>query len=137
MLKNARCLTNLVQRLKCQRHPMRHQTPPIGGKTPRQQGIQPMAKQFTKKPASRKPDRPYKDYPLFPHANGQWAKKIRGKLHYFGPWADATAANDRWLAHKDALLAGRKPREVDPNAATVRLLVNKFLTAKQAKVTEG
>jgi integrase len=83
-----------------------------------------------------KPAKPYPDFPLFPHATGRWAKKIRGRFVYFGPWADPDAALKKYLEHKDDLHAGRKPRP-DPEALTVKELANAFLNAKQALVDTG
>src|SRR5262245_2527031 len=86
------------------------------------------------KPA--RPAKPYPDFPLFPHAAGQWAKKIRGRMHYFGLWSDPDAALEKYLAEKDALHAGRKPRE-DSDGATVKDLCNQFLNAKAAARDAG
>ena len=85
-----------------------------------------------------KPTKPYKDFPLFPRATGRWAKKIRGKFAFFGPWEDPDGALQRYLDQKDELHAGRVPRaRKQQDALTLRLLVNHFLTAKQRKVDAG
>jgi integrase len=84
-----------------------------------------------------KPNKPRKDYPLFAHAVGQWAKKVRNKTHYFGTWDNPQAALEKWLAQKDDLLAGRTPRVHDPDALTVERLCNLFLDSRQRRVDTG
>ncbi len=90
----------------------------------------------TPRAASGKPAKPYKDFPLTAHPAGCWCKKIRGKLHYFGPWGDPDGALAKYLEQKDALHAGRKPR-ADTNALAVKDAVNAFLNQKQALVDTG
>ncbi len=84
---------------------------------------------LTRNPKVRKPAKPHPDFPLFPHATKRWAKKIRGKLHYFGKWDDPDAALAKWVDEKDDLLAGRAPRSRD--GLSMRDLANKFLTSKR------
>jgi integrase len=83
-----------------------------------------------------KPNKPYPEFPLFPHATRRWAKKIRGQMHYFGPWSDPDAALTKYMQEKDALHAGRKPREAT-EGVTIKRLCNQFLAAKLALVDSG
>jgi integrase len=85
-----------------------------------------------------KPKKPYPDFPLFPHATRRWAKKIRGKLYYFGPWSDGwQAALDRYLKERDDLYAGRDPHAAQPEGYTLGKLCNEFLNAKKADMELG
>jgi integrase len=85
--------------------------------------------------------KPRPDFPLFPHQSGRWAKKVRGKLCYFGKTADDPAgqrALELWLDQKDDLLAGRRPRrQASGDGATLADIINGFLAFKQQRVDSG
>jgi hypothetical protein len=56
-----------------------------------------------------RPKKPRHDFPLYPHRNGRWCKKVRGQNRYFGKWSDdpkGQASVNLWLDQKDDLLAG-------------------------------
>jgi integrase len=83
--------------------------------------------------------KPRPDFPLFPHQSGRWAKKVLGKFAYFGKVADdpqGKTAIELWLAQRDDLLAGRKPR-VPGEFVTVADLCNRFLSAKRLQLDTG
>lgn len=91
---------------------------------------------IAKKANPNKPSKPYPDYPLYPHATGRWAKKIRGRVHYFGPWDDPEGALQRYLDQQDDLHAGRKPR-TRSDGLRIGELLNRFLTSKKRLVDAG
>jgi integrase len=99
-------------------------------------GSAPRRNQRSSRPSGDRPAKPYPEFPLFPHATRRWAKKIRGQLHYFGPWDDPDGALKKYLEQKDALHAGRKPRP-DAEAVTVRDVAIAFLNAKDALLETG
>jgi integrase len=88
----------------------------------------------TKKRDSRKPRKPYDDYPLTPHSNGQFCKKIKGKIFYFG--SDPAKALELYRLQGDDLHAGRTPRR-SPDDLMVEDICNLFLDSKQKLVGSG
>ena len=78
-------------------------------------------------------EKPYPEFPLFAHQNGQWAKKIRKKTYYFGTdWQSALSEYRRVV---DDLQAGREP--MPSGQLTILELVNRFLDAKMSLVESG
>lgn len=88
------------------------------------------------KAANRKPSKPRKDFPLYAHSSGQWAKKVRGRLHYFGTWDDPIAAEKEWDRQKFALLEGRDPEEPIVGE-TLGWLCNAFVESKALQKERG
>lgn len=82
-----------------------------------------------------KPKKPYLGYPLFPHASGQWARKIRGRLQYFGRWADPVAALEEHNRQYPFLKDGRTPPPRGSEAGCqMRHLCNEYLKSKRFKM---
>lgn len=87
-----------------------------------------MPTKSTKRQRSKKP---YRDFPLTHHAgSGQWCKKIRGKIYYFG--VEPKKALEKYLDEKDDLQAGRVRRSDQDPVTTLKEVVNRFLTYKKS-----
>ncbi|MAT70672.1 MAG: hypothetical protein CMJ58_14235 [Planctomycetaceae bacterium] len=105
-----------------------------------------MAQSTTQSPKNKgsKPAKPRPDFPLFPHRNGQWAKKYRGRTYYFGRWDDPAEALRQFYAewgyiqeHGCRPTPATTPADSTAEGVTVKDVVNKFLNAKTASVSEG
>ena len=83
------------------------------------------------------PRKPRKNFPLWPHPSGQWAKKINGTTYYFGRWSDPDGAEEKYTAERDDLMAGRIPRDRQPGGCTIQALCEKFLEQKKARLPTG
>ena len=83
------------------------------------------------------PRKPRKNFPLWPHPIGQWAKKINGTTYYFGRWGDPDGAEAKYMLERDDLVAGRIPRDRQPGGYTIQALCDKFLEQKRAKLPTG
>ena len=91
------------------------------------------------KSRQEKPKKQLPDFPLFQHASGRWAKKVKGKLRYFGSVANdpkGAAALEKWREQRDDLLAGRKPRPRGVGL-TVGELCDRFLGTKRQGIIRG
>ncbi|MBM4069104.1 MAG: hypothetical protein FJ271_09195 [Planctomycetes bacterium] len=90
---------------------------------------------------SSRPEKPFKGFPLFAHPSGQWARKIRGRLVYFGSWRtdrSGTAALESHNREWPYLKEGKTPPAVDVgNGCTMKQLVNAFLALKESKMEAG
>ena len=87
----------------------------------------------------KKPRKPNPSFPLTAHNNGQWCKKIRGKIHFFGVWENRQAALDHYLRVAADLHAGREPRDSNlaADAVMVKGVCNAYLTYQFQKVQDG
>lgn len=83
----------------------------------------------------KKPPKPYSDFPLTAHRNGQWCKKIKGRIYYFG--TDADAALLKYLDTRESIQAGRPIENDNSDGCRLKDAVNSFLTAKQHRVHSG
>jgi len=75
-------------------------------------------------------------FPLTLHPTGQYCKKIRGKLYYFG--SDKRTALERYLEQAAFLHAGKRPRPNYANAnVSLKTLCNLYLDHQESRVVIG
>ncbi len=90
-----------------------------------------------KKARPEKPGKPYPSYPLFAHGNGYWAKKIQGKLRYFGRWDQdgGPHANEALEAFKQFEAEQADAGLAEPATATVATPIAETKLVKSGRLT--
>jgi len=76
------------------------------------------------------------DFPLTVHPSGQWSKRVRGKVHYFGTLNSQEAALALWLKEKDFLLAGMEPPSYN-NGVTLESMFTDHLRDVDERIAVG
>jgi len=90
-------------------------------------------------PKTLRPEKPYPEFPLFAHPNGQWSKKILGRPWYFGTWDNPDSALRLYLDQIDDIRAGRNPNRQSLNGGSINMadMLNNFLVAKRDQSQNG
>lgn len=85
--------------------------------------------------------KPYPEYPLFAHASNQWAKKIKGRMWYFGTLDDHVAALDKYNEQVHDIQAGRDPRRTKKQLSAAELSVydmcNLYMIRQETRIKTG
>jgi hypothetical protein len=89
------------------------------------------------KASRKKPNKPYPSFPLTAHVNGQWCKKIRGKIHFFGVWSDPDAALDHYHRNAADLHAGKALTVAREDEFTLKEFGNEYLAYQMERVSGG
>lgn len=83
-----------------------------------------------------KPRKPYPSFPLWPHQNGQWCKKIKGRFRFYGTWDDPKAALAEYNRLRVYHETGTDP-EAQQDGFTVKNAIDRFLDRLESKVEIG
>lgn len=91
--------------------------------------------------SAAKPTKPYPEFPLYSHRNGQWAKKIKGVTRFFGMWDDPDGALKVYLAEVHDWQAGRNPRKMGVERASsgvgIAEIMNHYISDVDERVGRG
>jgi integrase len=77
-----------------------------------------------------------KDFPLYPHKSGKWARKVGGKTRYFGSWKDPDGALKEYQSLVADLERERLAAQA-PDGLPLHEACNRFLAVKEQARDKG